>query len=97
LQFSGSRASLGQFAVIVGVVFVGEALVMTLLELVHVSGSWAILVDPVLLALICAPVLHRVVVRPSPPAAERPAATAGNGPPAADRALPAGRQVIRIR
>ncbi len=64
-------SSLKTFGVIVAAVFVCEAVVMWLLHALGFHGAWEIVVDPLLLSVMIAPLLSILLIRPLRRALER--------------------------
>ncbi len=62
-QQAGKR-SLRSFLQITALIFISEVTVMVVLHNLSVGAAWEIILDPILLALLSAPLLHRFVVRP---------------------------------
>ena len=48
----------------VGVLFICEAVVMTILQIFALRGAWDILLDPILLAILSTPLLFYITIRP---------------------------------
>ncbi len=58
------REVLPIFAKVMVVVVLCEAAIMALLHLLTLQGVWGMLLDPILLAVLCTPLLERLLIRP---------------------------------